>query len=311
MKIYITDPIHDLPLAFAKKSNEEIITWNDPRINDWTEAEAILVRTAKVTKEKMLSSPKLRIIAKHGIGTDNIDLDAAKELGIIVTNTPHANMESVAEMAVALILSVARCIPRSVQMIRNGLDKLAPKELIGMELGGKTVGLVGLGRIGIKAGSILKNGFNMKLIGFDPYVAKEKAMEQGIEKYENLNEMLAVSDVVSISVPLLPSTVNLIGKEQLEIMKESAILINTSRGKIVNEADLYEALVNSKIWGAGLDVFEIEPPRKDNPLFSLSNFVGTPHAGAATEEALIKMGMTSLEEIFRVRDGVKPLYLVK
>lgn len=310
MKIYVTDPIHSLPLSYAEKVGE-VIKWDDNRIADWYEANALIVRTTKVTKEKMFQTPNLKIIAKHGIGTDNIDLEAAKKLGIIVTNTPHANMESVAELAVSLILSSARKVPRALNMIKNGLDKLAPKELTGVELGGKTVGLIGLGRIGLKVGSILKNGFNMNVIGYDPYMSETTALKMGIKKYDNLKEMLEVSDVVSISVPLVPSTVNLIAKEELDIMKETSILVNTSRGKIVNEADLYEALRNNKIGAAALDVFEIEPPSKDNKLFGLDNFIGTPHIGAATEEALIRMGQTAIEEIERVKNGEDPLYKVK
>lgn len=310
MKIYILDPIHILPLSYAEKIGE-VVKWDDEKIADWSEAEAIVVRTTKVTKEKMLQSPNLKIIAKHGIGVDNIDLQAAKELGIIVTNTPHANMESVAELAVSLILSSARKIPKSMNMIQNGLDKLAPKELTGIELENKTVGLIGLGRIGHRVGEILKNGFNMNVVGFDPYLSNEAAEKLGVKKYEDLKEMLKISDVVSISVPLVPSTVNLIAKEELEIMKESSILINTSRGKIVNEADLYEALKANKIYGAALDVFEVEPPTNTNPLFELDNFIGTPHIGAASEEALIRMGQTALEEIERVKNSEEPLFKLK
>ncbi len=310
MRIYIPDPIHNLPLAYSEKIGE-VVKWDDEKIADWHDADALIVRTAKVTKEKMLQSPNLKIIAKHGIGTDNIDIEAAKELGIIVTNTPHANMESVAELAVSLILSSARKVPRALNMIRNGLDKLAPKELTGVELGGKTAGLIGLGRIGQKVGNILRYGFNMDVIGFDPYLSAEAAEKLGIKKYEDLIEMLKISDVISISVPLVPSTVNLIAKSELNVMKESSILVNTSRGKIVNEADLYDALSTNKIGAAALDVFEIEPPSKNNKLFELDNFIGTPHIGAATEEALIRMGQTAIEEIERVKNGEEPFYKVK
>ncbi len=309
MKIYILDPIHDIPLSFAKE-NGDIIKWDDPKINDLSDAEALLVRTTKITKEKMQMCPNLKIIAKHGIGTDNIDLDAAKQLGIIVTNTPRANMESVAELAVSLILACARKIPRAFDMVRDGLDRIAPKELTGIELGEKTVGLIGLGRIGCRVGNILENGFNMNIIGYDPYLSHEKVAELGIKKYDDLKELISKSDIISISVPLVPSTVDLISKEEFNVMKKSAILVNTSRGKIVNEFYLYEALKAGKIRAAALDVFEVEPPTRDNPLFTLDNFIGTPHIGAATEEALIRMGQTAIEEIIRVRDGLEPLYRV-
>jgi D-3-phosphoglycerate dehydrogenase len=310
MNIYITDPIHDLPLSKAKNSGK-VILWSDQEINDWSDADAIIVRTNKVTKDKMLKSPHLKIIAKHGIGTDNIDLEAAKELGIIVTNTPQANIESVAELAVSLILSCARNIPKAFGMVKEGIEMLAPKELTGIELYGKTVGLIGLGKIGLRVGTILRDGFNMNIVGYDPYLSFDKALELGVKKYDNLKDMLSISDTISISVPLLPSTINLISKDEFDVMKSTAILVNTSRGKIVNEADLYEALKSKKIKAAALDVFEIEPPLRENPLFSLDNFIGTPHIGAATEEALVNMGQTAVDEIIRVRDGLEPLYMVK
>lgn len=310
MRIHITEPIHKKPLDLAISGDDVIITWDDPQVNDWSQAEALLIRGAEVTREKMINAPNLKIVAKHGVGVETIDVKAANELGIIVTNTPNANMESVAEMAITLLLMLSRCIPRCMEMAKEGFSDIGPKELTGIELAGKTAGLVGLGRIGIRTGEILRNGFNMNLIGYDPYITITRAKELGITKYENLNEMLSLSDIINISVPLLSSTMNLINKEQFRVMKESAILINTSRGRIVNEKDLYDALLSNKIRGAGLDVFEIEPPKQDNPLFKLNNFVGTPHIGATTEEALINMGQTALEEIYRVRDGQAPLYRI-
>lgn len=303
------DPIHDIPLMEAAKVGD-VIKWDEPGINQLAIAEAAIVRTALMNKDMIDSMPSLKIIAKHGIGTDNIDLEYAKSKGIVVTNTPTANMESVAELAVSLILACARAIPLAYDLTKSGLERSAPKELTGIELGGKTIGLVGLGRIGLKVGAILKNGFGMNLCGFDPYMTKEKASELGITLFEDISDMLRVSDVVSISVPLTPSTTNLISENEFSVMKSSAILVNTSRGKIVNEGALFKALLNRKIRAAALDVFEIEPPRTDNPLFDLPNFIGTPHIGAATEEALIRMGMTSVDEIKRFFNNETPQYIV-
>lgn len=309
MKIYILDPIHDIPLKDANLIGE-VVKWDEKRIEKLEEAEGIIVRTSIIDQTKIDLMPNLRIIAKHGIGTDNIDLDYAKSKGIIVTNTPTANMESVAELVVALSLACARKIPRSHDLTRNGLDKPAPKELTGIELGGKKVGLIGTGRIGQKAGAIFKGGFNMEVYGFDPYLTEEAAKKLGINKVDTLDDLLEAADIVSISVPLTKDTENLISLEQLRKMKRTSILINTSRGKIVNEADLFIALKEGLIGAAALDVFEIEPPKKDNPLLSLTNFIGTPHIGAATEEALIRMGVTAVEEIKMVKDGLKPRYIV-
>lgn len=303
------DPIHEIPLKEASTVGE-VVKWDDERIRDINFADAAIVRTAVMNKEKIDSMPNLKIIAKHGIGTDNIDLEYAKSKGIVVTNTPTANMESVAELAVSLILACARAIPHAYDLTKSGLERSAPKELTGIELGGKTVGLVGLGRIGQKVGSILKNGFGMELCGFDPYMTKERALELGITLFEDISDMLRVSDVVSISVPLVPSTIDLVSEKEFSAMKSSAILVNTSRGKIVNEGALFNALLNKKIRAAALDVFEIEPPRSDNQLFDLPNFIGTPHIGAATEEALIRMGMTSVDEIKRFFNNETPQYIV-
>ncbi|WP_422484958.1 hydroxyacid dehydrogenase [Gudongella sp. DL1XJH-153] len=309
MKIFILDPIHSIPLADANQIGE-VIKWDDEEIDNISEAEAIIVRTSIIDRERINRMPQLKIIAKHGIGTDNIDLEHAKEKGIIVTNTPTANMESVAELVVALTLASARKIAYSHDLTREGLDKPAPKELTGLELGGKNVGLIGTGRIGQKVGSIFSAGFNMKVYGYDPFLTEEKAKELGIVKVDTVKELLKEADVVSISVPLTKDTTNLISMDELKQMKENAILINTSRGKIVNEADLYIALKEGIIRAAALDVFEIEPPKKDNPLLSLSNFIATPHIGAATEEALIRMGQTAVEEIKLLMNEQTPKFIV-
>lgn len=309
MKIYIFDPIHQTPLEEAYKAGDVII-WNEDGIKEYEDAEAIIVRTKTVSKELIDEMPNLKIIAKHGIGTDNIDLDYAKEKGIFVTNTPTANMNSVAELAVTLALSCARKITMSDRLTRQGIDALAPKELTGIELTGKIVGLIGAGRIGQRIGTILRDGLGMEVSCFDPFISDKKAKEFGFKKYDSLLDMLKDVDVVSISVPLTDSTINLIDEEELGVMKESSILVNTARGRIVNEKALYKALSNNPKMYAAMDVFEVEPPKADNPLLSLDNFIGTPHIGAATEEALIRMGNTAVEEINLVSTGLKPRYIV-
>lgn len=309
MKTYIFDPIHDLPLKEAE-SLGEVVKWDEEQINNCSDAEAIIVRVTKIDKQKIDQMPKLKIIAKHGIGTDNIDLDYAKEKGIIVTNTPTANMVSVAELAVTLALCCARNIIKSNNMTKKGVDSLAPKELTGMEISGKVVGLIGTGRIGQKIGKIFQNGFGLEVHCFDPFITEEKANELGFKKFENLIDMLKEVDIVSISVPLTDSTKNLITEKEFDSMKSNSILVNTARGKIVNEKALYDALINNKIKSAAMDVFEVEPPEIDNPLLSLDNFIATPHIGAATEEALIKMGMTAVEEINMFKNNKTPRYIV-
>ena len=309
MKIYIPEPIHERPLAMARE-HAQVVTWEDPGVMDWTDADAVIVRTTKVTRERMLAAPKLKIVAKHGMGTDNIDIPAAAELGVTVTNTPTANTESVAELAVTLALACARKIGQAVRT-EGTYDHISPRELSGTELQGKTVGLIGLGKIGYRTGCILRDGFGMAMAGYDPFVTAERAQELGVTKYETLPELFANADVLTISVPLTEGTRHLVNAQALQSARKGAILVNTARGGIVDEDALYAALKGGPLAAAAMDVFASEPPTKDNPLLTLDNFISTPHIGAATEEALIRMGTTAVEEILRVLGGQPPRYPVR
>lgn len=302
MKTYIPDPISAEALAYAK-AHLDTVCWDSPEIADYAQAEAIIVRTFKMTAAIIDQMPKLKIIAKHGVGVDNIDIPYAKSKGIRVTNTPAANMNSVAELVIGFALNCARKITQSQFAVRSGLEKNSPLCLSGYELSGKTVGLIGLGKIGASVGQKLHTAFAMNVLVYDPFAAPEHCRSLGFTKIESLDELCRSGDIISISVPLTEKTKNMITRHELSLMKNTAVLINTSRGGIVNEADLFEALNNHVIFGAALDVFVQEPVPKEHPLLSCDNFIATPHNGANTTDALIRMGVGAVDEIMRLERG--------
>ena len=302
MKTYIVEAISDDALAYAEE-NLDVVRWDNPKIKDLSEVEAVLVRANKIDKAFIDAAPKLRIIAKHGVGTDNIDIPYAKSKGILVTNTPTANSNSVAEQAIALIFDCARKITQSHIDNKKGLEHNQPMYLKGYEITGKRLGLIGIGHIGYLVGKKLKSGFNMDVYAYDPFISTEKCESMGFHHTKDMDDIIKTCDVISISVPLNDATRNLISKRELVMMKPTTILINTSRGGIVNETDLYEALQNKKIWGAGFDAFVSEPLPPHDKLFNCFNFVGTPHNGANTYEALTRMGTGAVDEIIRVSEN--------
>lgn len=306
MKTFIPDPISAEALAYAQ-AHLDVVRWDSPEINDYSEAEAIIVRTFKMTPEIIDQMPKLKIIAKHGVGVDNIDIPYAKSKDIRVTNTPTANMNSVAELIIGFALNCVRRVTQSQFAVLNGLEKNSPLYLSGYELSGKTLGLIGLGKIGISVGKKLRAAFDMNIIAYDPFATAEQCNTLGFAKIADLDELCRQGDIISISVPLTKETKNLIASHELSLMKETAVLINTSRGGIVNEDDLYEALKNRKIFGAALDVFVQEPVPKSHPLLACDNFIATPHNGANTADALIRMGVGAVDEIVRLKNNEDPL----
>ena len=303
MKVYLREYIY--PPAREKLAEKVEI------VDNWDDIENIygaIIRTDEVSRDTIEKAKNLKVIVKHGVGCNTIDLEAAKERGIPVVNTPTANMNAVAELIVGLMLDVSRNISQCDIVTRGeGFSRIAPPEMEGMELTGKTIGLVGMGNIARRAGEILKGGFDVKLVGYDTYIPREQADAWGIEQYDKLEDMLEVSDVVNISVPLTPETKGMIAAEQLDHMKPGAVLINAARGGIVDEDDLYDALKAKKIRGAACDAFVEEPPNGKNKLMSLDNFVSTPHIGADSSESLERMGEQAVDLCLSVLvDGKKP-----
>ncbi len=248
--------------------------------------EGVVVRSAvKVTADILEAAPKLKIVGRAGIGVDNIDQEAATKHGVIVMNTPLGNVTAAAEHALALIMDNSRNVSRADRSMREG--KWARKENVGVELEGKTLGIVGLGKIGSRVASYGKT-FNMKVLGYDPMLVKERAEVLGVELME-LDQLLEESDFISLHVPKTEKTLGMIGKDQFKRMKKSARLVNTSRGGVVDEIALHEALLEGEIGGAALDVYETEPPATDHPLLENTKVTLTPHLAASTEEAQIQV----------------------
>ena len=274
-------------------------------------ADAVLaLLTDKINAEFFdAAGPQLKIVANYAVGYDNIDLPEAKKRGIIVTNTPDVLTESVAEHAIALMFALAHRIVESDQFMRDGkYAGWAPMLFLGNDMAGKTVGLVGLGRIGSTVAKRLKQGFDMKIMYFDVHRNEDLEKEYGLV-YADLETVLRKADFVSIHVPLLPATRHLIGEAQLKMMKKGAYLINTSRGPIVDEKALVEVLKNGVIRGAGLDVYE-EEPKMAPGLAELDNIVITPHTASATEEtrgAMSELAAKNIIEVLEGREAITPI----
>ena len=263
--------------------------------------DVVIVRSrTKLTKDLIEKASKCKIIARVGVGLDNIDQNTAKEKGIRVINAVEGAMNAVAELVIGLMLSLAREIPRADREVRNG--NWIKKELMGTELRGKYLGIVGLGNIGKRLGRLAR-ALNMNIIGFDVVpIDEEFSKEVGLMKTD-LDTLLASSDYVSLHVPLLDSTKHMIDSVKMASMKNTARIINTSRGGVIDEEALYEALKNGQLGGAALDVFEVEPATT-NKLTALPNFISTPHMGAQTKEAQSLAANVIAEKIIQILRGV-------
>ncbi|KAB7707065.1 3-phosphoglycerate dehydrogenase [Bacillus aerolatus] len=272
------------------------------------DCDAVLTRsTAVINKEVIQAGENLKVIAKYGVGLDNIDIEAATERGIYVTNTPEANANVVAEHVMAFILSLSKNLSQADRELRSGNFAIR-NQLFGMDLEGKTLGIIGLGRIGNILAKKASKGFDMKVIGYDPYVAASSNPE--LEIVTDLEWLFRNSDVISLHLPLTEATKGTIGSREFSWMKSSAYFVNASRGGVVKENDLVEVLQAGKIAGAGIDVFEVEPPDKRNPLFKLDNVIVSPHNAALTKEGSIRMAVHAAMQVDQVFTGVKPSWNV-
>ncbi len=257
------------------------------------DVDAVLIRSAtKVDAEALAAAKRLQVVARAGVGLDNVDVKAATQAGVMVVNAPTSNIVSAAELAVGLLLAAARNISPAHAALRAGQWKRS--KYSGVELFEKTVGIVGLGRIGVLVAQRLA-GFGVNLIAYDPYVQPGRAAQIGV-RLVTLDELLAESDFISVHLPKTPETVGLIGEEALTKVKPSAVIVNAARGGIVDEAALYAALKEGRLGGAGLDVFAKEPCT-DSPLFELDNVVATPHLGASTDEAQERAGIAVAKSV--------------
>jgi D-3-phosphoglycerate dehydrogenase / 2-oxoglutarate reductase len=308
-KVLVTERIHQIGWDTLQRE-VEAIAWpgedKQPLAEAVKDAQGILVRVAKLSPAVIGAATRLQVIGKHGVGYDNIDIPAATARKVLVTNTPLANSTSVAEHALALLLAVARRIGESDRdLVRGSLR--GQRIYQGIELSGKVMGVVGLGSAGLRLARITGNGFGMRVLGFDPY---KDPWPEGIEQCTVLEPLLRQADFISIHVPLTKETRNLIGREALGLLKPTAVLVNTARGGIVDEAAVAEALTAERLGGAGLDVVVDEPLKATHPLNGVPNLVLTPHIAGVTEEAMMRMAQHSAEDILRVLRGEPPKFPV-
>ena len=269
--------------------------------------DAIVLRApAQMTREIVAVADSVKAISGAGTGLDNIDVEAATEKGIAVLNCPTVNAVSVAEHALTLMLTVSKKILRCDQAVRNDKFDLR-NELRPIELNDKVLGLVGIGAIGSKLAKMVQGGLNMSVIAFDPYVDPSVAESLGIQMLPELENLLPLCDVLSLHVPLLPGTKNIIGEKEISLMKPTAIIINTARGGILDEDALTQALIEKRIAGAGLDVFCTEPNIDCSAqLYKLDNTVFSPHLGGITEESTYRMAEAVATNILAYLDGEYP-----
>lgn len=305
MKVLIADQINEKGINELKdvaKVNVQTDITNEELIKVIGDFDAIVVRSrTKVTREVIEAAGKLKIVARAGVGVDNVDVDAATERGIMVVNAPESTSITVAEHTMGIILSLARKISIADRSVKNG--KWEKSKFMGTELAGKTLGIVGMGRIGSQVATRCK-AFAMEIMVNDPYITEDAASKLGATVVDK-ETLLKNADVITIHVPLTPETRHSISKKEFDIMKENTFIVNCARGGIINEDDLYDALSEGKIGGAGLDVFEKEPP-KDSPLLNLDNMVVTPHIGASTREAQRDAAIIVAKEIKRVFKSESP-----
>ncbi|KAH7024553.1 D-3-phosphoglycerate dehydrogenase [Microdochium trichocladiopsis] len=306
MTVYVLDPWYPKAIARARKLFSKVILHTDPDFAGWQQkARAILVRGSSITAFDVAKCPNLVAIGKHGVGIEKIDQAACAERNIKILNTPGANAQAVAEVVVALALSVARNIPAIYTRQVAGGEAVHKQTCSGLTLHRKTVGVVGMGNIGRCVARILQRGFDAEIVAYDPYMPASASTdgpwsEIPHRRVDSVAEMLGIVDVLTVHVPLTAETRDMIAYQELCSMKSTAIVLNGSRGGIVNEDDLERALREGKIWGAGLDAHEQEPPTRERygKLWELPNVVSTPHIGAATEDAQLASAIGAVDNLY-------------
>lgn len=304
-KILVGDAIAENGLAILRTvaQVEEKIGLSEAELVEIApQYDAIMVRSGtKITRPVLEAATKLQIVGRAGVGVDNIDVAAATEAGVVVVNSPAGNTVAVAELAIGMMLSLVRKLIPAHNSVANREWKRS--KFLGSELYGKTLGIVGVGRIGVEVTKRAQS-FGMTVLGYDPFLSSNRAAQLGIEAV-SLEEIWKRSDFITLHTPLTKETRHMVNADVLAQMKPGAILLNCARGGIIDESALYDALKNGKIGGAGLDVFEVEPP-KDSPLATLPNVILTPHLGASTEEAQVEVALDVARQIVDVLEGRPP-----
>lgn len=308
-KIIVVQPIHPKGMAILQEVGEIVIPDNTSDaavIEAGQDAEALVVRLTPVSESLIDALPSLKVIGRNGVGVDNIDMAAASKRRIAVINAPGANSNSVAEYVVSAFVMLHKKFAQLDKNLRNGNWQFRD-QCRGIDLRGKTIGIIGMGQIGSMLVQMCHAGFGMRVLIYDPYIAPERITSYGAQPCQDLDQLLRESDVVSLHVPLTPVTKGLIDKRRLGFIKPGAVLVNASRGGIVDEEALADALESGRLGGAALDVFGEEPPQNNSPLWKAPNLLVTPHIAGLTEDAAAKTSEVMANDVAAVLNGLKPV----
>lgn len=310
-KVLLPQKIHADGLAFLSE-HVDVIVAPDPYQTTIAhyikDVDGVVLRTtSRISREMIFQAPKLRVVSRTGVGVDNIDVEAATERGVIVCNLPRFNNVSVAEHTAALILSLAKSLIYLDGETRR--KNWASRNCLKMtQLKGKILGIIGFGAIGAAVAGIMKNGFEMEILAYDPYLEDSPAHAEAAE-FCSLAQLMSRAEVVSVHLPATPETIGLLDEKHLGLLRPDALLVNTSRGNVINEAALIHLLENNRIAGAGLDVFVTEPLAEGHPFFKLENVVLTPHAAALTRECIAGAAVAAAKAVVDVLNGVRPPHI--
>lgn len=305
--VLLSGKLHPDGMAVLKARGDVTITQmtgDDPAefVARLPEADALLIRTALLPREALVNAGRLKLVSRHGVGYDNVPVDTLTEMGIPLAVVGGIHSGTVAEHAMYLMLALAKAALRSDRAVRAGDWNAARARLEAFELAGRALLLIGFGRIG-RALAARARAFEMRVLAFDPNVAEPAMAEAGVTKADDWRAVLPEVDVVSLHVPRLPETENMIGTAELARMKPTAIIVNTSRGGLIDEAALAAALREGRIGGAGIDTFDEEPPRPDNPLLAAGRAILSPHIAGLTQEAMARLSVAAAENVLAGLDG--------
>ncbi|MFH1086490.1 MAG: hydroxyacid dehydrogenase, partial [Chloroflexota bacterium] len=295
-KVLLYEPIREEGVAVLREASADVrlasATDEDTIIREIGDIDGAIIRAqGRMTRRILEHAPRLKVVGRHGVGVDNIDIDACTAHGVQVVSTPLATVESVAEHTLGLLIALSKCIVYGDARLRAG-DWGARYRIEGRELYGRSLGVAGFGRIGRRVAVVCHRAFSMPILYSDVVSAPDEERDLGARRVE-LDELLRTADYVTVHVPLLPTTRKMFGAREFALMRPEAFFVNCSRGPVVDEQALYQALVQKQIAGAAIDVFEEEPTPRDNPLLTLDNVVATPHMATATVESLIQMALVA------------------
>ncbi len=311
-RILVAEVVAEVGLEDLRRAGFEVKQTSSIRredlIRDLRDCDGIIMRVANLDAGVLGANPQLKVIGKHGVGVDSIDLDYCRKNGVVVVNTPHANSLSVAEHAMTLILACAKQINYKAACYQRE-DYAVKDRVLGNEITGKVLGLIGFGNIGSRVASIATLGFGMEVIAYDPFLS-EGVRPDGVTVVHDAEVVYRKADFISVHTPATKDTVKSIGEKQFGWMKPTAVLVNTSRGAVVDEQALIRALEAGQIAGAGLDVSDPEPARGDNPLHTMDQVIMTPHCAGVTLDAMKHMSQDVARGLIEVFNGQKPTWPV-